>query len=143
MQTDLILDVIRAADPEKRSAALSKLDSFSSGPSFKSALDVADKTSASRYARPVAYTTRDVHQSSRVQTNVEFEAVILSSLIQSIIPASLESSFGKGLGGSYVKSLLSEQIAKQIASTAEFGIAKLMESRVSGQSSAPAQTRMA
>lgn len=54
----------------------------------------------------------------------EFEAFILQSFIQEMLPKDAESVFGKGTAGSVWRSMLSEKIANEVARSGGIGIAE-------------------
>ncbi len=55
---------------------------------------------------------------------VQFEAVLLQNMIESMMPQDYESMFGTGTAGSIWKSMLAEKIAVEIARSGTIGIAK-------------------
>jgi Rod binding domain-containing protein len=56
----------------------------------------------------------------------EFEAFVLQTFIQQMLPKDAEHVFGEGLAGSFWGSMLAEQIAGQLAKAGGIGIAELM-----------------
>jgi Rod binding domain-containing protein len=57
----------------------------------------------------------------------EFEAFVLQSFIQEMLPKNAESVFGGGIAGEIWKSMLAEQLAARFAGRGDFGIAELVE----------------
>lgn len=55
---------------------------------------------------------------------VQFEAMLLQNMIESMLPENAEAVFGSGTAGSIWKSMLAEKIATEIAETGALGIAK-------------------
>ncbi len=56
----------------------------------------------------------------------QFEAFVLQSFIQSIMPKEASSVFGEGTAGEVWKSMLAEKIAMQVAQAGGIGIGKLI-----------------
>lgn len=53
----------------------------------------------------------------------KFEAFVLQSFIQEMMPETQESVFGGGVSGDFWKSMMSEKIAEQVAARGGLGIA--------------------
>lgn len=53
----------------------------------------------------------------------KFEAFVLQSFIQEMMPEAQESVFGSGVSGDFWKSMMSEKIAEQVAERGSIGIA--------------------
>jgi Rod binding domain-containing protein len=53
----------------------------------------------------------------------KFEAFVLQSFIQEMMPETQESVFGGGISGDFWKSMMSEKIAEQVAARGGIGIA--------------------
>ncbi len=60
----------------------------------------------------------------------DFEAFVLQSFIQEMLPDGADSVVGKGIAGEVWKSMLAENVAKEIAKSGDIGIA----SRIAGAS---------
>jgi Rod binding domain-containing protein len=58
------------------------------------------------------------------RTQVEFEASILKTFVDAILPKDETDVYGQGSAGDIWKSMLADQIAKQIAKSGAFGISK-------------------
>lgn len=52
----------------------------------------------------------------------KFEAFVLQSFIQDMMPKSAEGVFGSGVSGDFWKSMMSEKIAEQVAERGSLGI---------------------
>lgn len=113
LPTDIIMDVARAADPEKVQAARDRLSAFASqGPAsanFAAGLD-APQSAAGRAADPAG-------------PFQQFEAFVLQSFIENMLPDENESVYGNGLAGDMWKSMMAEQLAGQMAKAGGIGIA--------------------
>lgn len=64
---------------------------------------------------PHAHKTGDAAQ--------KFEAFVLQTFIQEMMPKTPESVFGSGISGDFWKSMMSEKIAEQVAERGSLGIA--------------------
>lgn len=53
----------------------------------------------------------------------KFEAFVLQTFIQELMPETPESVFGSGISGDFWKSMMSEKIAEQVAERGSVGIA--------------------
>jgi hypothetical protein len=58
------------------------------------------------------------------QTQVEFEASILKTFVDAMLPKDETDVYGQGSAGDIWKSMLADQIAKQIARSGAFAISK-------------------
>jgi Rod binding domain-containing protein len=56
----------------------------------------------------------------------EFEAFVLQSFIEAMLPRNAESVFGSGTSGAFWKSMLAEQLAKELTRSGGVGIARLI-----------------
>lgn len=56
----------------------------------------------------------------------EFEAFVLQTFIQEMLPKEADNVFGSGIAGDIWKSLLSEKLAFEVAQRGDFGIAELV-----------------
>lgn len=56
----------------------------------------------------------------------KFEAFVLQSFIQEMMPETQESVFGDGISGDFWKSMMSEKIAEQVAERGNIGIADMV-----------------
>lgn len=109
---DLVLDVVRAADPEAAEAARARLASLASK---------AEAAGFSAGSDPVASNVGRVKQTP--DTFVKFEAMVLQTFFQSMLPENTESAYGEGMAGEMWKSLLAEQLGHAVAARGGIGIA--------------------
>jgi hypothetical protein len=143
--SDIVNDVARAADPARYQAAAQKLlDGASAvdGASFEDAVkSVAGQPLMTSGAD--VYTLRnslrnDAELAGAARTkkaHQEFEAYILQTFVESMLPKDAENTYGKGNAGSIWKSMMAEQIGAQISRVGGIGIAKqLLGSREAGPS---------
>jgi hypothetical protein len=149
--SDIVLDVARAADPLKLQAAALKLTGatdtdeeagFSSmvdglgspahsGPAVISEpgligleSNFGPKGSQFDFAAKGTQLDRAAALSGpAMKPYRDFEAFVLQSFIQSMLPNDTESVFGRGTAGEMWKGLLAEQLGKQFARSGGIGIA--------------------
>jgi hypothetical protein len=136
--SDIILGVATAADGAKQRQALARLEQLTrkvvasteqSAPPDES---VADWTTQIRAAgtgtyRPAgpshASSTKEVPD-KKSEVYVQFEAVLLQNMVESMMPEDSQAMFGSGTAGSVWKSMLAEKVAAEIARSGVIGIAK-------------------
>lgn len=134
--SDIVLDVARAADPARYQAAVTKLTQAAPG-TFADALGAASASGAGVPAAPQAnidsvltrFRTAATLPPPRPKGSPpqEFEAFVLQTFIESMLPQNATAVFGKGNAGSIWKSMMAEQIGAQIAKAGGIGIARMLE----------------
>ncbi|AOO79289.1 rod-binding protein [Bosea vaviloviae] len=140
--SDIVLDVALAADPQRQRAAFDRLARMAvpgaAATQFASAIEGAgavlqapglagarDKFASltlakPSFAKPSAAAAGD--QSATAKTLRQFEAQVISTFIEQMMPEATTNTFGSGLSGGVWRSMLSEQIAGEIAKTGGLGI---------------------
>jgi peptidoglycan hydrolase FlgJ len=136
---DLVLDVLEAADPVTQRAATAKLDALrSSDVDFAAAMDAEVGKAAATAGDPSTAKTADAQsaaQGTAAPVQVikapasgevyrKFEAFILQTFVETMLPKESEDVFGKGTAGSVWKSMLAEQLGTQLAKGKGIGIAR-------------------
>lgn len=109
---DIVLDVARAASADDVAAARERLAarvSTANTPGFEVASPAAPLPARHADATPEAFR--------------KFEAMMLQSFIQSMLPEESEAVFGKGLAGDMWRSMMAEQIAGVMADSGGIGVA--------------------
>lgn len=114
--SDIVLDVARAAEPMDVEAARAALTKRAGGANVAFSLG---GDMASRPADPPAGTDRS-------KDFKRFEAMVLQTFIQNMLPKDTESVYGKGLAGDMWKSQLAEHMADVMAERGGIGIARSM-----------------
>jgi Rod binding domain-containing protein len=134
-RTDVVLEVASAADPLRASLAAQRLDSLagSSSPTADFAADL------DRVAAPGNATTAPLPGGADARlrlaeaqggpdklgkTKTQFEAMMLSSFVNELLPKETSEVFGQGMAGDMWRSLLAEQVSMQIAKSGKLGIAR-------------------
>ncbi|WP_298356036.1 hypothetical protein [Rhodoblastus sp.] len=117
--SDLILDVARAADPQKAAATTRTLAAASGDISgdFAAALDRLPASvpmpCGVSYKNPVAALNEKLSPARKAE--VGLESMLLKSMIDEMLPKQASDVYGAGVAGDVWKSMLSEKIAEQIA----------------------------
>lgn len=135
--SDIVNDVARAADPTRYRAAAERLSQMAGAPAeagFGEVLDAA-MTRPGRQFSLDPYTVRTTFRNDTTLSGSnkagaayqQFEAFVLQSFIESMLPKDAENVFGKGTAGGVWKSMMAEQMAAQIAKAGGVGIAKQLQ----------------
>jgi Rod binding domain-containing protein len=131
---DLVLDVLEAADPVTQRAATAKLDALkSANADFAATMDAeigkaaADQSAKVSESRPGAMNgppVQVIKAPGSGDVYRKFEAFILQTFVETMLPKESEEVFGKGTAGGVWKSMLAEQLGNQLAKGKGIGIAK-------------------
>ena len=138
---DLVLDVLEAADPVTQRTATAKLDALKSSDADFAATMATEaskaKAAADQSAATLAGTQSTAVNGPPVQVIKKpgqdevyrkFEAFILQTFVETMLPKDSEQVFGKGTAGGVWKSMLAEQLGAQLAKGKGIGIAKQLAS---------------
>jgi Rod binding domain-containing protein len=143
---DIILGVARAADPSKVRAAADKLARIDGSADAA----VASGVTSARPLRPGGPATASVVQLARPVSEMaadrrpnqargasdaasQFEAFVLQSFIQSMLPKHADSVFGRGTAGSVWKSMMAEMLAGELAQSGRVGVAQQIAESAGGR----------
>jgi peptidoglycan hydrolase FlgJ len=131
--SDILSEVARAADPARYQVAAQKLASGAS-PADAASFDDAVRSLSSRPVGggadiyQIRNSLRSDSESAAAEKSKkagqEFEAFILQSFVESMLPKNAENTYGKGTAGSIWKSMMAEQIGGQVARAGGIGIAQ-------------------
>jgi Rod binding domain-containing protein len=129
--SDLVLDVLRAADPNEVQAAQAKLKATraafaansiaAAGTGFASTVDLLEGAESKSGVRSISTASKSVEMPEEYR---KFEASILQNFVNSMMPKDSEEVYGKGSAGEFWQSMMSEQIAEQMSKTGGIGIAE-------------------
>jgi len=134
--TDVVLDVINAADPARASLAAERLAAIASGqPAGDFALDLDKAAAAAKAAAPTSLApglanARDALADAAggsdpaARTKVEFEAMAIDGFVRDMLPKDSTAFLGVGAAGDIWRSMLSEQISRQIAKSGALGLSR-------------------
>jgi len=131
--TDVILDVLNAADPSRASLAAERLAALAAGrtppPDFSASLDKAKEAVAqsvpaglSDGRARLAEAPQASDPSARLKT--EFEAMALGPFVNEILPKETSGLFGGGAAGDMWRSMLADEIARQVAKSGALGLSR-------------------
>lgn len=129
--SDLVMDVLRAADPGSVQAAQAKLAATrvaatatqlaAAGTGFSVAVDLLDGAGTKAHVDHA----RKVGKAAEMPEEYrKFEASILQNFVNSMMPKDSEEVYGKGSAGEFWQSMMSEQIADQVSKSGGIGIAE-------------------
>lgn len=125
---DMIVDVARAADPTKRDLATRRLAALSQGADF------GPMSAELRQGRLQTQGVRTLQTAAQQRTPSaadpirKFEAFILQSFIEQMLPKDTENVYGHGLAGDIWRSLMAEHMATRITEAGGIGIGKTLNS---------------
>ena len=135
--SDLVLDVVKAADPTDVQAAQAKLQAnraafaatslAEAGNGFASTVDVLNKTAAHSSATQAGLANASEHTTTgKVPAAYQkFEAMVLQNFVKNILPNS-DTLYGKGTAGEMWKGMMAEQLGNTMAKNGGVGIAAKM-----------------
>jgi Rod binding domain-containing protein len=135
LPSDIIMDVARAADPAAVEAARSALAANRAAAAVQApGSGFTERLSAFRAdagERPDAVPKSYQH----------FEAMVLQTFIQNMLPKDGAAVYGKGMAGDMWKSLLAEKVATVVAERGGIGIAdRMLSGRYAGEAKPAADT---
>jgi len=133
--SDLVLDVVQAADPLEVQAAQARLKAnraafaatslAEKGAGFGAAVDILDGAASKAGLGNVQKTAHD--ETPKVYR--DFESVVLQNFVKSMLPTDAEAVYGKGNAGEMWKSMMAEQIGGVLSENGGIGIADQMYSQ--------------
>ncbi|WP_419909701.1 rod-binding protein [Hoeflea sp.] len=118
--SDLVLDVVRAADPAAVREAHRNL--------LAKASQAAGAAFEPIAGRPVGADVK-AQTGTAPQAYKEFEAMVLQSFIKSMLPNDAENLYGSGTAGDIWKGMMAEQLGKALAEGGGIGIAEQLASQ--------------
>lgn len=143
--SDLVLDVVRAADPVQVQEAQARLKSnraafeatslAEAGAGFQSAVGILNRDSDAAKATSgvKAANGQEVPEHLR-----KFEAMVLQNFVKSMMPAESEDIYGKGTAGEMWRGMMADQLGDALAKGRGIGIAESL-ARKSGVTVNPKQ----
>jgi peptidoglycan hydrolase FlgJ len=121
--SDIVLDVARAADPEKYRAAVERLARLRAT-AEATAPPAASFTVAVPPVNLAVETGPGVQSRRRLDAYGQFEAFVLQSFLQSMLPHKATNVYGKGSAGEFWRSMLAERMGEELARSGQVGIAQ-------------------
>jgi peptidoglycan hydrolase FlgJ len=134
-RTDVVMEVLSAADPSRASLAAQRLSALA-GPNAPGADFSAD---LDRAASPAAAGLVPLENAAGARSRLanmpggpdklgeaktQFEAMMLSSFVGELLPKDASNVFGQGTAGDMWRSMLAEQVSLQIAKSGKLGLAR-------------------
>ena len=133
--TDVVLDVLNAADPARAESG----GRAAAGPRFRRAGERfhgqprqgGGAAAAAKAPQPPglanarqAFADATLASNPEAKAKVELEAMTLNSFVGEMLPKDSPALFGQGTAGEIWRSMLSEQISRQIAKSGELGLSR-------------------
>lgn len=112
LATDIVMDVMKAAAPEAVEAARARLAGR------------AERSLDASFSVDAAATPPAAREDAVRETATKFEAMVLQTFLQTMMPKEAEAVYGSGLSGDMWKSLMAEKIAEAVAERGGIGIAQ-------------------
>lgn len=130
LPSDLIVDVMRQADPARQRAAAAKLESLA-GPAdqaFAGLLDAAGEASpgpvpASPRAASLAMAGPSQQTNGSAEAYLGFERMVLRNMFETLLPKEDSGAFGDGPSSGIWRSMAADQLAGVYAKSGGIGIA--------------------
>jgi peptidoglycan hydrolase FlgJ len=122
--SDLIVDVARAADPQKASAASRALETGAAPETFSATLrQAAPAVDSGSYAYRNPAPTLTPAMTPERKAAVGLEGVLLKGMIEEMLPKDAPDVYGSGTAGDVWRSMMSEKIAEEVAKSGALHIA--------------------
>jgi hypothetical protein len=141
---DLLTDALAAADPQRAKAAEERLARLAqdiqdapAAPEFQDVLASENSSLKVPGAFFPGALLATVHQAKRGNPYEQFEATVLKTLFEMMLPAKAPAVFGSGFAGEVWKSMLADSLANVAAHTGVAGIARTLEARKQNAKSGP------
>ncbi|HEY5795506.1 MAG TPA: rod-binding protein [Bosea sp. (in: a-proteobacteria)] len=145
--SDIVLDVARAADPSRQQVAFERLQRMGNGVAGTQFAAAVDEAAPSTTAPGLAGAREkfaslapaklngapNAAQTKNAKTMQQFEAQVISTFIEQMLPEASANNFGSGTAGGVWRSMLSEQIANQIAKAGGLGIREKVEAAIAAR----------
>jgi peptidoglycan hydrolase FlgJ len=140
---DLVVDVARAADPQRVNAAVQRLADFGNmrAPSIAGLDKSFDATASALRSAPQKFasiappsrTTKSTANNEPIAASAatdaarKFEAFILQSFMETLLPKEGHGAYGEGTGSGVWRSMMAEQLGTQLAKAGGIGIGKMLD----------------
>ena len=130
--SDLVLDVVRAADPTQVQEAQAKLKSnrasfeatslAEAGAGFQAAVGILNRNSVITHA--AAEGVSAVGGKAIPEHLRKFETMVLQNFVKSMLPAESEETYGKGTAGEMWRGMMADQLGDALSKGGGIGIAE-------------------
>jgi hypothetical protein len=135
LSSDLIMDVMRNADPIRRGAAVEKLERMAGNAresvAFEAVMNGSEPGTAFPQVQALSLPFSDGRNATREGTSPYqgFERVVLRNLFEALLPDSGSGSFGEGPSAGVWRSMAADQLAGVYAEAGGIGIANMLADR--------------
>jgi Rod binding domain-containing protein len=129
--SDLVLDVVRAADPAQVQEAQAKLKSnraafeatslAEAGAGFQAAVGILNRDSAATNASQAVSAAGGKVVPEHLR---KFESMVLQNFVKSMLPTDSEEMYGKGTAGEIWRGMMADQLGEALAKGGGIGIAE-------------------
>lgn len=129
--SDLVLDVVRAADPTQVQEAQAKLKSnratfeanslAEAGAGFQAAVGILNRNTVASHAAEGVKAVGDKVIPEHLR---KFETMVLQNFVKSMMPAESEEIYGKGTAGEMWRGMMADQLGEALAKGGGIGIAE-------------------
>lgn len=130
--SDLVLDVVRAADPAQVQEAQAKLKSnraafeanslAEAGAGFQAAVSILNRDTATTGAADSG--VKAVGAKAIPEHLRKFETMVLQNFVKSMMPTESEELYGKGTAGEMWRGMMADQLGEALAKGGGIGIAE-------------------
>ncbi|MFC6447246.1 rod-binding protein [Shinella zoogloeoides] len=130
--SDLVLDVVRAADPTQVQEAQAKLKSnraafeatslAEAGAGFQAAVGILNRDSVTTHAAKEGVSA--VGGKAIPEHLRKFETMVLQNFVKSMLPAESEDTYGKGTAGEMWRGMMADQLGEVLSKGGGIGIAE-------------------
>lgn len=127
---DLLVNVIKAADPLKYQAMVKKLQNARLASLKTKAIENTSFAKLEPISQNNNLYNSQIPRAMQVSSNIpykKFEAVMLQNFIEKMFTSDTSDVFGKGQAGNIWRSMMSEAIGNEMAEAGGIGIAKMLE----------------
>lgn len=122
--TDIVMDVVNAADPSRLEVAQAKLKAGQAAMEAQRLASTDDSFDSKIQTDHIRSDPRLHAQKKEIpETYKKFESMVLSSFLKSMMPDS-DEIYGKGATGEIWKGMMAEQLANEISKNGGIGIAE-------------------
>jgi peptidoglycan hydrolase FlgJ len=127
--SDLVLDVVKAANPDRSRIAQAGLQTGKASQQFAAAVDSVHKTSGiGRFLSTDI--VGDVAGAGKIDPKAKayqkFEASVLRNFVEDMLPKSTESIYGAGTAGNVWRSMQADFMSQELAKSGGIGIASTL-----------------
>jgi flagellar protein FlgJ len=124
--SDLVLDVMRNADPARLRKAVAAFEQPAADPSSSFAQVMEETSGGFAMRAPAAPLPQQAAESSDAVAARNFERMVLRNLFEPMMPSAESGAFGEGPSAGIWRALAADEFAGAAAKSGQFGIASLI-----------------